>query len=75
MIGVGSALISLFLALVCYSLTLTAKRADEEEKRKSSAYQRLSEKEKNIWKSCFFLREYPRKNACRCEKSDYGQGK
>ena len=29
MIGVGSALISLFLALVCYSLTLTAKRADE----------------------------------------------
>lgn len=30
MIGVGSALISLFLALVCYSLTLTAKRADEE---------------------------------------------
>lgn len=29
MIGVGSALISLFLVLVCYSLTLTAKRADE----------------------------------------------
>ena len=29
MIGVGSALISLFLVLVCYSLILTAKRADE----------------------------------------------
>ena len=29
MIGVGSALISLFLVWVCYSLTLTAKRADE----------------------------------------------
>ena len=29
MIGVGSVLISLFLVLVCYSLTLTAKRADE----------------------------------------------
>lgn len=29
MIGVGSALISLFLVLGCYSLTLTAKRADE----------------------------------------------
>ena len=29
MIGVGSALISLFLVLVCYSLTLTAKRVDE----------------------------------------------
>ena len=29
MIGVGSILISLFLVLVCYSLTLTAKRADE----------------------------------------------
>ena len=29
MIGVGSALISLFLVLICYSLTLTAKRADE----------------------------------------------
>ena len=29
MIGVGSAVISLFLVLVCYSLTLTAKRADE----------------------------------------------
>ena len=29
MISVGSALISLFLVLVCYSLTLTAKRADE----------------------------------------------
>ena len=29
MIGVGSALILLFLVLVCYSLTLTAKRADE----------------------------------------------
>ena len=51
-------------------------RAREQQKdRKSSSYQRLSEKEKNIWKSCFFLREYTRKNACRCEKSDYGQGK
>ena len=29
MIGVGSALVSLFLVFVCYSLTLTAKRADE----------------------------------------------
>jgi len=29
MIGVGSALISLLLVFVCYSLTLTAKRADE----------------------------------------------
>ena len=29
MIGIGSVLISLFLVLVCYSLTLTAKRADE----------------------------------------------
>ena len=29
MIGVGSALVSLFLIFVCYSLTLTAKRADE----------------------------------------------
>ena len=47
----------------------------QQEKRKSSAYQRFSEKEKNIWKSCFFFREYPRKNACGCEKSDYGQGK
>ena len=36
---------------------------------------KLSEKEKNIWKSCFFFREYPKKNACGCEKSDYGQGK
>ncbi len=29
MIGVGSALVSLLLIFVCYSLTLTAKRADE----------------------------------------------
>ena len=28
-------------------------------------------REENIWKSCFFFREYPRKNACGCEKSDH----
>ena len=41
---------------------------------KFSISEALRKREKYLEK-LFLLREYPRKNACRCEKSDYGQGK
>ena len=52
MIGVGSVLISLFLVLVCYSLTLTAKRADENLLMICEQNQKIEEEKGNQKRKC-----------------------
>lgn len=47
MIGVGSALVSLLLIFVCYSLTLTAKRADENLLMICEKNQKMKKREEN----------------------------
>ena len=50
---------------------MTEKKQQHKKKRGKVQHIRGSPKKRKI----FFFREYPRKNACGCEKSDYGQGK
>ena len=59
MIGVGSALVSLLLIFVCYSLTLTAKRADENllmicEKNQKNEEER-GNREMELWSSLVLI--------------------
>ena len=54
---------------------MTEKKQQHKKKREKVQHIRGSPKREKYLEKLFFFREYPRKNACGCEKSDYGQGK
>ena len=55
---------------------MTEKKQQHKKKRGKVQHIRGSPKKRKIsGKAVFSTESIPRKNACRCEKSDYGQGK